>query len=218
MKTLQPLFLLFTISIIISCSKSSDDATTPDNQPAGTAAFENKTILNIPDATCDNTLACAGSATSEISVSKSGTIGDPTKVFLELNLYAGHCGDAVVELISPSGESCGIIKRLGTLNQQSNFGDSTDFRADQKLVFNSTFTTIMPFEALNGGDYIPAGNYRTEAGLFPLPTTVPMTPLNTYFLNKSIQGTWKLKIYDFSKNEVIRLEAWKLRFDAGALK
>jgi subtilisin-like proprotein convertase family protein len=217
MKTTKFL-LAIAIFSIISCSKSSDEATTPDNQQQGISAFENTNVLTIPDATCDNTMACAGSAVSELIINKAGTINDPTKVFLELNLYAGDCGEAVVELISPSGESCAIIKRLGTLNQQSTFGDTTDFRADQKLVFNSTFTTIMPFLALNGGDYIPAGNYRTEAGLFPLPTTVPLTPLNIYFANKNIQGTWKLKIYDFSKGEIIKLYSWKLRFDAGALK
>lgn len=216
MNTSKILLALLIISLV-SCSKDENSNAIDNPEVMNNIEFKNENVLTIPDATCDNTIACAGSATSEIAISKPGTIKDPSKVFLELNLYAGHCGDAVVELISPSGESCGIIKRLGTLNQSSSFGDSTDFRADQKLVFNSTFTNIMPFETLNGAEYIPAGNYRTESGLFTMPSTIPMTALNTFFINKNIQGTWKLKIYDFSKNEIIKLHAWKLRFDKGAI-
>ena len=171
--------------------------------------------MPIPDAT-NNTGSCGGgvnpgSAENTIEITADGIIADPSKLSIEVDLSHVYGGDVVLELFTPSGESCGLIKRIGAIDNTS-CGSKTDFIAGNKLVFNSSFVNLLtdPFAS---GNYAPTGSTTSD-----FPTSVTMKPLSTFLLGKNIKGIWKMKMYDFGTDDAGTLNSWKLKFSTGALE
>lgn len=227
MKNLKTILAIIALATtILSCSKD-DPAPAVVVPPvvvvvpqSVASTHSNESILTVPDATVN--ITSPGSATSIITVNKSGIIADPSKVSIEINLEGTWCGEVVVELISPSGSSVGLLKRMGFvgLSGADPAGDSSNFDGNNTLTFNSLSTTQLPFEALDASSAFVFGNYAptgfNSATLEPI--NVLMTPLNTFFQNKNIEGNWKLKIYDMVQTDINKLISWRIKFDTGALK
>lgn len=179
------------------------------------ATLENTTALSVPDATnaggdCGSAVSM-GSAESSINITSGGYIADPTKVSIEVDLAHTYSGDVVLELIAPGGASCGLIKRIGASTDTS-CGSSADFITGNKLTFNAAFATPL------AGPYA-TGNYAPTQGVgIAFPSAVFLTPLTTFLTGKNIKGVWKLKVYDCGVGDQATLNAWKLKFDAGALQ
>lgn len=209
--------VLFGSSIIfISCNKDNDEIpTSVDNKLALPSTLENNTVLPVPDAT-SNTGECGynvnvGVAESTIAIDKDGIISDATKLSIELDLKHQDGGDLVVQLITPSGDSCGLIKRIGA-TLDSNCGTIDDFVTGNKLTFNANFTNTTI------ANPIATGNYAPLAGTSIFPTMVPMISLSSFLLGKNIKGIWKIKVYDYGTLGVGQLNSWKLKFEMGALQ
>jgi subtilisin-like proprotein convertase family protein len=210
MKTTKFLLALMFFSIL-SCSKNED---TP-SQPI-VSVFENNTVLNIPDATLDNGIIFYGMTESQIGVNREGIITNPSKVTLQIDMDSPFIGELAIALTSPDGKTCAIIKRIG-VNTTNQIGDSSNFKTGEKLNFNSTFTTQIPFQSLASDQFVPGGNYKQEIGDFFYPS-ISNEGLDVFLMNKNIKGTWKLKIIDFMVGDLNKLNTWKLTFDEGATK
>ncbi len=203
--------IVTAITFTISCNK--DDAPAPDSRLTLPAILENNTILNIPDATGE----CAtgvnpGMIENTIVIDKDGIINDASKVSIELDLSHDFGGDFVVELIAPSGASCALIKRIGSSSDNDCDHGGNKFIVGNKLIFNSTYTNTVV------ADPVAAGNYAPLTGLSTFPSTVPVISLNSFLTGKDIKGIWKIKVYDYGVLDVGKLNAWKMKFDIGALK
>jgi subtilisin-like proprotein convertase family protein len=213
MKRSPFLFAFSFLGIIVSCNK--DEPTIIDSRLVLPATIENTTSQNIPDATptgSGGVDATPGIIESFIVIDKDGIIADDKKIFVELDLTHTYCRDIVAELFTPSGQSCGLIKRLGA-STASDAGSSSDFIVGNKLTFNANNSIPIPVTSS-----IASGNYAPTSGSSTFPTAVSMVPLNTFFMGKNIKGTWKLKIYDYGNGDTGSLNAWKLTIEAGALK
>jgi subtilisin-like proprotein convertase family protein len=224
MKTLKNAISILVLIIMTSCSKdnpvepTSEPVAIVDNRLVLPATLENNILFDIPDAI--NTTGYCGNRTtpgiveSKIVIDKDGEIGTASKISIELNLSHPNAGDLMAELIAPSGESCALIKRIGA-NSDTDCGTNKDFVLGNKLLFNSA-VPINVF--LAGSTTFPAGNYAPLIGTSTFPTNVPAISLNDFFTGKKIKGTWKIKMYDFGVDDVGKLIAWKIKFEAGALK
>ncbi|WP_310554966.1 proprotein convertase P-domain-containing protein [Flavobacterium sp.] len=215
MKTLKSIIIIVLLILSLSCNRDDKEPQPiADTKLILPAMLENNTQISIPDATVSGTTLIPGIIASIIEIDKDGIIQDPSKIFLELDLSHSFAGDIVVELIAPSGENCGIIKRIGTTNDTSP-GSSINLVLGNKLKFNSLFTTFFLPQV---STFIVAGNYAPSRGVSSIPFSVPMTSLNTFFMDKNIKGKWTLKVYDYQNNDIGKLISWKLYFDTGALK
>jgi subtilisin-like proprotein convertase family protein len=212
MKTLKKILLCTILILNLSCTK--DETPVVDTKLILPAMLENNTQIDIPDATGSGTSENPGMVASVIEIDKVGIIQDPSKIILELDLSHSFAGDIVVELIAPSGENCGIIKRVGTTNDTSN-GSSINFVLGNKLKFNSLFTTFLLPQV---STFIVAGSYATSRGVSSIPFAVPMTSLSTFFMDKNIKGKWTIKVYDYQIGDSGKLNSWKIYFDTEALK
>lgn len=147
MKTLKNTIAVILISLFtFSCSKDEQPFTSPIVLPS--AAFEASfsTITNIPDAIVDGNPATLtqGVVTTTLNIPNQGIVKDGTKVTLDLELAHTFCGDIVVELIAPSGESISLIKRL-----KSSSGDSSaNFVQGNIYSFNGMNTNSINTEIL----------------------------------------------------------------------
>lgn len=219
MKTLNKISLLIITFFAIACSKNEDSSPTP-TPAALSVAFEgiNTTVTAIPDAAA---LPVGSTNVVEIpiTIDKEGVIIDGSKITIELDLTHTFAGDVAVRIIAPTGESFGLIKRIGSTSQSldGSLGSNNNFKAGNKLVFNSTFVNSFPFTSITTFD-IPAGNYKPTFGVNTIPTIVVEVPLAAFFANKNIKGIWKLKAYDCGYGDTGSVNEWKIKFDTGALK
>ena len=195
----------------LACSKK-DDSPAPVAPLPQSVAFEkaNTTATDIPDQTLAGGIA-NGTVEIPINIDYVGIIADGAKVYVELDLTHTYPNQLAVELISPAGNTCGLIKRI---NEPVN--GLGRFIAGNKLVFNSTYTTAIP--SVDSGTNIPAGNYKPTFGTNTLPTNVVEVPMATFFAGQSINGVWKIKVYDCYYIGVGLINGWKLKFDTGALQ
>ena len=212
------ILIVSTSVLVISCSKDKD-LILPDTRLPLPAALENNTVQNIPDGIPNRpggsyagSDANPGIIESKIIIEKEGIIADVNKVNIEIDVSHPHCGDIVVELISPNGESCGLIKRIGSTTDNS-AGSLSDFIGGNKLVFNAS--NSIPIQA---GTNIAAGNYAPTSGASTFPINIPMSSLNTFLISKNIKGIWKIKVYDYGYGDTGSLNSWKLTFEVGALQ
>lgn len=221
MKTLKKTLLILSLFILIfSCSK--DDESVPpvvDTKLALPAILSNDTMFLIPDANANSSAGCGsnaqpGSVVSEIVIEKNGIIKDASKVTVEIDIKHPFANEVVIELLTPNGESCGLLKRVYAYDDIS-CGSSmaSKYESGNKLSFNSLNSTAI------GSGIVTTGNYKTTGPLNgTYPAAVLMTPLNTFFTSKNIKGVWKLKAYDCSKSDIGKLNSWKIKFETGALE
>jgi subtilisin-like proprotein convertase family protein len=206
MKLMNPLskkitFLLF-IAFTISCSKDDAQVTVPITlSPA--VSFENNTDIIIPDSS-------AGiAAESSINFPTVGLITDKNKIFLEMNISHPYCGDLVFILIAPDGTKSEFIQRASG-------GGRNAFESTNKLRFNSLFTKKIGDAGTIESRIVLAGNYKESSDVsIGLPE---LEPIFSNLVGKSVYGTWKLNVKDFSNGDVGKIESWKLIFEEGALK
>ena len=214
MKTVCKLLAIALIIVNLSCSKDDAPPATIETKLVLPAIVQNNTALLIPDCTQNGTIKNPGSASNTIEITGDGIISDPSKITLELDLTHPFSGDVVVELVPPSGENCGIIKRIGTTTDTSS-GSPLDFVLGNKLKFNSLHTTFLLPQVSTS---FVTGKYAPSRGLSSIPFSVPMIEMNTFFMGKNIKGIWTIKIYDYGVSDTGKLNSWKLYFDAGALQ
>lgn len=211
-KSLKAILVFGLAFTLVHCSK--DDGPSSDDKLSLPAILENNTQLIVPDAL--NVTGTCGSATtpgtgeSTIEIRANGIIADPAKVSIEVDIEDTWAGEVVLQLFTPSGDSVGLIKRIGSTSDSS-CGPSTDFVAGNKLTFNSTNATLLV------GPFV-TGNYAPTAGVSAFPTDVPMIPLTTFLTGKNIKGVWKMKVYDCGVGDRVKLNSWKLKFETGALQ
>lgn len=214
MKTLKTLLAVALFTMLFACSKNDAPPATIDTKLVLPTIFENNIQTAIPDCTSSGAIIIPGQTISTIEITGDGIISDPSKITLELDISHNFAGDIVVELVAPSGENCGIIKRIGTTSD-TNTGSNVDFVLGNKLKFNSLHTTFLLPQVSTA---IVAGKYAPSRGLSSIPFSVPMIELNTFFMGKNIKGIWTIKIYDFNQLDIGKLNSWKLYFDTGALQ
>ena len=200
MKNLKKLAFIALGIIVLSCSKKEEV-----KQPS--AAFEkaNTTVTAIPNAT-----SSPGTVEVPITIDNEGIIGDGSKIYIELDLTHDYVNDLAIELISPSGDSMGIIKRIAGCD---------NFLTGNKLVFNSTYSLAIPVTNISTTN-VPGGNYKpTFSSVSPLiPINIIEKPMATFFNGKSVKGIWILKIYDCNQGDTGSVNSWKIKFDTGALQ
>jgi len=217
-KSIKLLMLLVAI-FAVSCNKDDDQGYVPNpNLLATPATLENNSELIIADGTgsgCGNTIT-GHPVENTIVIDKEGTIVDPSKVTIELNLVHPWCGDLVVELIAPDGGSCTLIKRLGSTSDTS-CGVGPNFVAANILAFNASFETQINVTGLTAADNIPAGNYAPSSGTSMFPEAAAMVSLQTFLTGKNIKGNWRLRVADYGTGDVGTVNGWKLKFEPGGL-
>jgi subtilisin-like proprotein convertase family protein len=218
--SVKQFFLAITMIAIASCSKNDDKpAVVAEPVPSVAITLTNNTVYDIPDAVTITAPGCGNNATpsmvfSPITVGTEGVIKDASKITIEIDIVHQYTNDIIIELEAPSGESCGLLKRVyATSDSACNSSLNANYVAGNKLSFNSLNTTPL------GSGAIATGSYKTTGpNLGTFPSSVLMTPLSTFFTDKSIKGVWKLRAYDCSAVDVGKINAWKIKFDTGALK
>lgn len=208
--TLSAVFLTGIAFTAVNCSKSDDAPTPAPVLPALPATVENNTLVNIPDATgggCGLGVS-PGIGESTIQVAGTGVIVDPTKISIEVDIAHAWHTDVVLALISPSGDQVALIKRIAAASD-TGCGTDVDFIAGNKLTFRAG--NVTPLTA----PYV-TGNYAPTSGTGTFPNMIPMANLTTFMTGKSIQGTWKLRMYDYTAGDIGAINSWKIKFDTGA--
>ena len=163
--------------------------------------------------------ACGGNTQpgvnmSSITIPVTGTIGDPTKITVNLDISAAWLGDVSVELITPSGDPITLIRRLGATGIAS-CGDSSSFLAGNILGFNSANTSPINAGAVGVGIAIPSGNYSPSYSTAKFPIHHPGV-MSTFLNGKVLNGEWKLVIYDYGFGDATTLNSWQIIVAAGA--
>jgi len=200
------------IGLAFSMTACNSDDSEPVKAPSNQFVEENNTTLIIPDG---NTVTTPGVAENKISIAAEGTIADASKVSIKLDLQHTWPGDLVVQVFAPSGESCTLIKRIGTTTA----GTDRDFLSGNIISFNSSAaTTINDVVSTGTATNIPAGTYLPGAGIRIEPEAIVMTDLATFLNGKSVKGDWKIRIGDYSADDTGKLNNWKLEFETGALR
>jgi subtilisin-like proprotein convertase family protein len=217
-KSIKLLMLLVAI-FAVSCNKDDDQGYVPNpNLLATPATLENESQLAITDGTgggCGNEVV-AHPVENTIVIDKEGTIVDPSKVTIELNLVHSWCGDLVVELIAPDGGSCTLIKRLGSISDTS-CGVNANFIAGNIFRFNAAFQNQINVTGLVSTDNVPGGDYAPSVGASTFPSAAVMVNLQTFLTGKNIKGTWKLRVADYGQGDSGTVNGWKLKFDPGSI-
>ena len=152
---------------------------------------------------------------STITIPISGTIADPSKITINLDITAGWLGDVAAELITPSGEAITLIRRIGG-SAITSCGDSSSFVAGNILGFNSANTSPIDHLAVGVGVAIPAGNYAPSYGTAKFPNHHPGV-MSTFLTGKVLNGTWTLVIYDYGFTDPTTLNSWQIVVASGAL-
>lgn len=179
--------------------------------------YTNGTPVPIPEAVAETGTCGAntspGVAVSSIPVPLSGWVLQPDRVTVGVNLTHTWAGDITVELVTPAGHSCALIKRLGS-HTDTDCGSSIDFMAGAVMRFNAanmdTITTL-------GGAHVPAGNYAPTSGGSDYPSAIPLCDLSTFLDHVGLSGNWLLRVYDSGYPYTGQLNGWSLTFDTGAL-
>jgi len=174
--------------------------------------YTNGTATPIPDAVAGAGGACGSNVvsptpvSSTINVPLTATITDPTTLTINLDLVHTWIGDVVVELETPAGTTCGLIKRLGSTALDTSCGDASTFTAGNVLSFNSANAT--PISVVPAT--IPAGSYAPSGGLAATPATVTLCNLATFLNGVAINGDWKLNLSDYGAGDTGSLNTWSI--------
>lgn len=163
--------------------------------------------------------ACGGATQpgvhmSIINVPISGTIADPSKITINLDISAAWLGDVSAELVTPSGDAITLIRRIGASSLTS-CGDSSSFLAGNILGFNSANTSLIDAASIAVGIPVPPGNYAPTYGANKFPLHHPGV-MSTFLTGKQISGDWRLVIYDYGVGDPTTLNSWQIVVAAGA--
>ena len=151
---------------------------------------------------------------SEITVPLTGAIVDPTKITFKLSLNSAWLGDLAADIITPSGDAITLIRRIGaTLNESC--GDSSAFIAANILSFNAANTIIIDAAVVPDAQPIPAGNYLPTLSAAKYPTHNPAN-MTTFLNGKTLNGNWRLVIYDYGQGDASTINSWQIVVGAGA--
>lgn len=194
------LFFAFVCSALMQAQTYTFNTSTPipDGAQIGTG-------------TC-GTGATPGSVTTTLDVPLAGTVADPTKITINLNLAHTWMGDVVAELVTPGGANCALIKRVGA-GSDTACGSSGDFVTGNVLSFNSANTTTLPISGNPAtGNYAPTGPTGTT-----YPATIPLCDLTAFLNGVAVNGTWSMKFYDNGFQDLGTVNSWSLVFAPGAL-
>jgi subtilisin-like proprotein convertase family protein len=185
--------LLVMLPFFFSCNKE-------DSKTSNDLIFENNNQVAIIDKVDGSPPT---PSISEINVTANGTLKNLSKFTLEMNIQHDYQRDLEFALIAPDGTSRTFIYRRGL---------SGKFLADQKLRFNSSFTVELPDDGVN----FLSGNYKECKGsVSSQPPAVE--PIFSSFINKNINGVWKLKATDWEVVNTGKILSWRLVFSEGAL-
>ncbi len=207
MKILKSIAIILISIFATSCSKDDEQP----NPNASTQIFENKVPLEIPDFTNQT----VGNINASLNVTAMGTLVDLSKMTLELKLKHSFANDLAAVLIPPEVGARAMNKSPNTTGFEDCFiyrvGNNEDYLENNVLRFNTTFTNTLAPQ----NDFLPAGNYKESKN------NVFQQSLNPLFQNlqgKSVNGKWRLLLYDFSAGDTGQLISWKLIFDPGAIQ
>lgn len=180
--------------------------------------YQNNTPVNVPDGShitgdCGSS-AAPGNASRLINVPLADTITDPSKVTFNINIAHTWLGDVVLELRTPAGNNCALIKRLGA-NGPDVCGTSANFVAGNTLSFAAGNTVGIPYQGIFGD--IPAGVYAPTEGndSTHYPTLIPLCNLNTFLQDVSVNGNWALVMYDNGVGDMGSIQSWQIVFAPG---
>lgn len=151
---------------------------------------------------------------SNITVPLTGTVGDPTKITIELGITSGWAGDVQIDLIAPSGDAMTLIRRMGATSN-TGCGNSGDFVATNLLTFNSANTAPINLTGISGAIVIPGGFYAPTYGTAKYPGYFPKT-MDSFLMGQNVSGIWRLVLYDFGTGDEAILDNWKISFAPGA--
>ena len=151
---------------------------------------------------------------SIINVPITGTISDPSKITINLDISAAWLGDVAAELITPSGDAITLIRRIGASSLTS-CGDSSSFLAGNILGFNSANTNQIDAASITVGVPVPPGNYSPTYGTNKFPLHHPGV-MSTFLTGKQLSGNWRLVIYDYGVGDPTTLNSWQIIVAAGA--
>jgi subtilisin-like proprotein convertase family protein len=213
MKTTKILFAIAFFSLI-SCSKDDESQASKLSEAS---VHDGLSDVKIPDASSPNNENSPGISQTSIIIKRFGVISDPTKVTFQLDLESNFIGAISIYIKEPSGQFFTLFKRLGTTSNNL-FGDNSNFKSGEKLNFNASFTSVMPFLNLSDSEFVPTGNYSIQTGSSNWPSQIQFIPLNTFLMNKEINGEWKIFINNYGVGNAAKLVNWKMIIDTGALK
>ena len=188
-----------------ACSKDDDNVYV--NMPSAKIEAENNNALLIPDAA---NAATPSMVENNVTINNEATVGDASKVTISLDLVHTFATDLIVQLVSPSGEICTLIKR--PLFSADN--PSTDFVSGNIISFNAN--AFAGFGAIDG--IVQAGTYVPTEGINTVPQDLHATDLSEFFNERNIKGIWKLRVFDYVQADTGKVNSWKITFDTGALK
>lgn len=151
---------------------------------------------------------------SDINVTTVGNITNASKITINLSMDASWLGDVVVELVSPQGEAVTLIRRIGA-NFHTSCGDSSNFVPANILSFNSANTAQIDHTAGTTTYDIPSGNYLPSFGNAKYPVFAP-TDLGAFLTGKTLNGNWRLVVYDYGVGEPTTLQSWQMIVATGA--
>ena len=207
MKNYKIILCLTAVALITACSKD-DDNNVYVKAPSAKIEVENLNAVPLFDAMANNVSSAV--AESKITVTNEGTIGDGSKVTVNMDLAHTFASDLVIQIVSPTGESCTLLKRALSGTDDT----SSDFIAGNLVAFNAA--AAGEIAAVEG--VISTGVYLPTAGLNTAPANVELTNLGDFFNGKSIKGDWSIKVTDYSPADTGTLNKWKITFETGALQ
>lgn len=193
---------MICMSFLAACN-SNDDSNNDQN-----LIFSNDTPVVIQDADFNNNVldpvTIPGVTTSSITVNRTGTIAEPWKVNIHLDLSAVYASQHTVELFSPSGASIKLAERI-----------SASYVAGNIVTFNSGAVGTIPAQQYP----IVTGTYLPSSGLIG----PHQNNLASFLEGKEIDGEWTLKITDHSgdddnNSENEKINGWKLEFESGVFE
>jgi len=203
--------LMICLAFAMTACSSDDSEPIPVKVPSAKIEVENLTAKTIPDAVSPTN---PGEMTSAVTVESEGIITDASKISIKLDLQHTFAGDIVIQIFAPSGQSCTLMKRVGSTNA----GSSRDLLSGNPLTFNTLATVTINEEAIGSAAVnIPAGMYLPGNGFNVTPDVVVMSDLSAFLTGKSIKGQWIVKVNDYNPVDSGKLNNWKLVFDTGAL-
>ena len=182
--------------------------------------YQNTTATPPVDGLDINSASCGigtrpGIQFSDISVPLVGTIADATKITFKLSLNSLWLGDVVTDVVSPSGDGMTLIRRIGAATNTA-CGLSVDFIPANILSFNAANTTIIDATSIGSNTAAPAGNYAPSlsAAKYPMHNPVNMA---TFLNGKTLNGSWRLMIYDYGQVQPSNIDSWQIVVAPGAL-